>query len=304
MRVLITGITGFLGRAIARELLHQGHEVTGLASEGAHTQSAGGAQIDISPVDVRDPTALGNAVERAAPDAILHLAALSHVGTSWRRPGDYLRTNFDGTRHLLRAAAGRPIVFASSSEVYGAVPEEAQPIAESRPLAPGSPYAMTKACAERLALDAGARVVRQFNVVGPGQDRSFALPSFATQLAAIAAAEREPILRVGNLAARRDFVHIDDAARGWSTVLERGADATLYNLASGVDHSIAEALDRLIAISGVDVTIEVDPARVRAVDVPLVRGDATRLRALGWTPRHDLERALDDLWTTTRGGPR
>lgn len=295
MRVLITGITGFVGCHLARHLARQGgdYEIYGLATqpERCEIEAAGFFEIDIA-----DRDALAAAVDECDPDAIVHLAGLSHVGQSWKRPGDYLRVNFGGTRNLVHVAAGRRVLFASSAEVYGHVPEEEQPIAEDRPLEPRSPYAMTKACAEEIALDHGALVVRSFNSIGPGQARHFALPSFASQLAEIRAGRRAPVLQVGDLSPRRDFLHVDDAVRGYEAILRHGEAGAVYNLASGTSHSIADCLDRLRAVSGVDAEVEIDPARVRPVDIPLLQGDTSRLRALGWEPRHDLDRALRDLW--------
>lgn len=295
MRVLITGITGFIGVYLARRLTAAGHRVTGLSSDP--TSRLPGIAAAIFPsVDILDLAALGEVVARCDPQVVVHLAGLSHVGESWKRPGDYLRINFGGTRNLLRAAAPRRVIIASSSEVYGPVPAAEQPIREDRPLDPRSPYAMTKACAEQLAVDAGAVVVRSFNAVGAGQTRRFALPSFAAQLAAIERGEAEPVLKVGDLSPRRDFLHVDDVAAGYQTLIEHGAGGEVYNLAGGGHCSIGEALDRLRAISGVAAGVERDEARVRPVDLPLLCGDARRLRELGWRPERGLDDALRDLW--------
>jgi GDP-4-dehydro-6-deoxy-D-mannose reductase len=139
-------------------------------------------------------------------------------------------------------------------------------------------------------------VVRSFNLVGSGQSRLFALPSFARQLAGIARGEREPVLEVGNLAARRDFLHVDDGAEGYRLLVERGRPGEVYNLGGGEALSIAEALDRLRSISGVAARIEVDRERLRPSDLPLLLGDSGRLRALGWAPRRTVDQALADLW--------
>ncbi len=296
MRVLLTGASGFVGRRLAARLAAQGRLVGGLAHDLA------GIPEEIEPLraDVRDRAALDAAIERFDPGIIVHLAALSHVGESWRRIDEYFDVNILGTEHLLAAARGRRILVVSSAEVYGLVPDGEQPIVESRRVSPRSPYAMTKAVAERMALGAGAAVARLFNLAGPGQLPTFALPSFAAQLAAIETQGAEPVLRVGNLTAERDFLHVEDGAAGLARLAEAAAPGDIYNVASGVAVSIAEALARLIAITGLDVRVEEDPARLRPVDVPRLCGDATRLRALGWKPAHDLDQALADTWCEAR----
>ncbi|MDA8015854.1 MAG: GDP-mannose 4,6-dehydratase [Thermoanaerobaculia bacterium] len=295
MRVLITGITGFVGCHLAKRLTDRGHSVAGLATDPARSPLG----VEVRSTDVCCVEALRTAVEELDPEAIVHLAGLSSVGRSWEAPGDYLRVNFGGTRNLVHVAEGRKVVFASSAEVYGKVPESEQPIAEDRPLDPRSPYAMTKACAEEVALDYDAIVVRSFNSIGPGQARHFALPSFASQLRSIAQAEAPPVLSVGDLSPRRDFLHVADAVEGYVTIVERSAPGEVYNLASGSAHSIRHALDRLRAISGVDAEVEIDPQRVRPVDVPLLQGDVSKLRSLGWSPERDLDAALEDIWQET-----
>ena len=153
------------------------------------------------------------------------------------------------------------------------------------------------AASERLAFDYdNAVVARSFNMIGPGQSPEFVLPSFASQLAAIAHGEREAVLRVGNLSARRDFVHVDDGAAAYHLLAETGKRGAVYNIASGRASSIEEILHRLMAISGVSARIEIDKEKLRRVDLPLLSGDASRLRALGWEPRRTLDDAVTDLW--------
>lgn len=288
MHVLITGVSGFVGPRLARNLLEHGHRVSGTYL---------GAPPSLGPVelyhaDLLDPASLERAIHSASPDAIINLAGLSHVGESWNRPGEYFRVNVLGTENLLaEAGPERQVVVVSSAEVYGPVPEEEQPLTEDRMPDPRSPYALTKAAAERIALARGAVVARSFNMVGPGQTPNFALPAFATQLAA-----KEPVLRVGNLTARRDFVHVDDGADAFRILAERGRPGRIYNVASGAATSIGEALDRLRAVSGVQAEVREDPERMRPVDLPLLLGDAHRLRQLGWMPRRSLDEALADLW--------
>jgi GDP-4-dehydro-6-deoxy-D-mannose reductase len=301
MRFLVTGIGGFVGRNLARHLLARGDRVSGTYLD-ERPDIDGLAGADLYEADLMDAPALARVVRAADPEAIVNLAGLSHVGESWKRMSDYFRVNVLGTENLLAAAAGRRVVVASSAEVYGAVPPERQPIVEEEVVDPRTPYALTKAAAERLAFARGAVVARSFNLVGPGQAASFALPAFAAQLAAIARGEQEPVLRVGNLSARRDFVHVDDGAAAYRALAESGRPGEVYNLASGEAPSIGEALERLMAISGVEARIETDPERMRPVDLPLLLGDNRRLRALGWEPRRTLDDALADLWETLRPG--
>jgi GDP-4-dehydro-6-deoxy-D-mannose reductase len=298
MHLLVTGVGGFVGSRLARLLLAHGERVSGTFFE--ETPEAPG--VKLYEANLLDAAAMAAAVRAAAPDAVVHLAGLSHVGESWSRMAEYFRVNVLGTENLLAAASGLRVVVASSAEVYGAVPESEQPIGEQREVAPRTPYALTKAAAERLSLARGAVVARSFNLVGPGQSARFALPAFAAQLAAIRRGEREAVLRVGNLTARRDFVHVDDGIEAYRLLAERGRPGEIYNLASGRAFSLAEALDRLMAISGVRARIEIDPARLRAVDLPLLTGDAGKLRALGWQPRRGLDDALADLWADASGG--
>jgi GDP-4-dehydro-6-deoxy-D-mannose reductase len=263
--------------------------------------------VELHEVDLLDGPGLAEVFHRARPRLVVHLAGLSHVGDSWSRVADYFAVNVMGTERvvdLARREGDARVLFSSSAEVYGTVAEAELPIAESRPIAPPSPYAMSKAAGERWVLGHAGVVARTFNVTGKGQAPIFALPAFAAQLAEIAAGRAEPVLRVGNLAARRDFIHPEDAGEAFALLAERGEPGTVYNLASGAATSIAEALDRLIALSGLAVRVEVDPERFRPVDVPVLQGDAGRLRGLGWSPRHDLDQALAELWIAARDAAR
>lgn len=306
MRLLITGIGGFVGAHLARQAVERGHRVSGTYLDAP----VAGLDPEAVPqwkVDVLDPPALRAAVEKAAPEAVVHLAGLSHVGESWDRMADYFRVNVLGTESLLatvrEVVPAARVVVASSSEVYGRVPEDEQPIREDRRVDPRTPYALTKAAAERLALTAcpPAVVVRSFNLVGPGQSERFALPTFARQLADIRRGEQRPVLSVGNLTALRDFVHVADGAAAYLTLAEAGEPGTSYNLATGRAVSIAHALERLVAVSEVDARVEQAPERLRPVDLALLSGDNRRLRTLGWEPRHTLDDAVRDLWRAAVG---
>ena len=295
MRVFISGVSGFVGYRLASYLTSQGHWVSGTYLRD-RPQLPG---VELFDVDLLDEDLVAETVQKVAPDAVVHLAGLSHVGESWSRPADYFRVNVLGSEVLLRAAGGARFLAASSAEVYGAVPESEQPIAETRDLAPQSPYALTKAAMERLVLARGGLVMRSFNIIGPGQAQNFALPAFAGQLAAMTLGQQEPVLKVGNLTARRDFVHVDDAVGAIALLIEKGEPTTCYNLGSGIASSIEEVLNRLILVSGVVTQIHEDPARHRPVDLPLLQADCGRLTELGWSTTKDLDTALVDLWQAT-----
>ncbi len=302
MRVLVTGVDGFIGSNLAPKLVEAGHEVWGgrLAGKGAAAPASGYQAVTL---DILDRGAVRACVEEVRPHAIVHLAGRSHVGRSWGDLAGYFQTNVVGVENVLEAAeeaGGAKVLFASSAEVYGAVPEGEQPIPESRILAPSSPYALTKASAERLAAGRGAVIVRSFNVIGPGQSADFALPTFARQLASIRRGEQEPVLEVGNLDARRDFTAVGDAVRGYRLLLERGVAGEAYNLGSGKAHSIEQMLHKLIVVSGVRARIKVDPERLRPTDIPLLSADTTKLRALGWEPRESVDDALTQLWDSVQ----
>jgi len=289
VRALVTGGGGFVGRHLGTHLGSMGDEVI---------------SIDLE-VDVADPEAITAAVLDAQPDAIYHLAALSHVGESWESPAEVLRVNVLGTAALL--AAGRaldepPVVLVvSSAEAYGAVGPDDLPITESTPLRPISPYAASKAAAEQLALQAwrgyGQPVVlvRPFNHVGPGQAPTFAVSALAKR---IVEAERDRSGRVaaGTLTARRDYTDVRDVVRAYRLLVTRGTTGDTYNVCSGVDVAVSEVAERLCALAGAEVELVTDPDLVRPVDLPVLRGDPGHLAAdTGWRPEIAFDDTLLDI---------
>jgi GDP-4-dehydro-6-deoxy-D-mannose reductase len=255
--------------------------------------------------DVADGPAIGKVIARAAPDAIYHLAALSHVGDSWRSPTEVLRVNVIGTAEVLAAARSLdsdPVVLVvSSAEVYGAVRPDELPLGEDAPLAPASPYAASKAAAEQVALQAwrgfGQRVVlvRPFNHIGPGQAPTFAVSALARR---IVAARRDGLttMAVGTLTTRRDFTDVRDVVRAYRLLVERGRPGGVYNICSGHDEAIGAILGQLLQLAGVELTLQHDPSLVRPVDVPVLRGNRAAVQeATGWEPAIPLSQTLADV---------
>ncbi len=290
MRSLITGGGGFVGKWLADHLREQGDQVVSIDQE----------------VEITDPTALLTALSEAAPDAVYHLAALTHVGQSWEDPLRVLEVNVIGTGAVLAAArqcgTDPRILVISSAEVYGAVTDPALlPLDEDSPTAPLTPYAASKLAAEALAAQAhlghGQHVitVRPFNHIGPGQSPNFAVPALAKRIVE-ADRNRAPTIPVGNLSARRDFTDVRDVVRAYRLLIESGRPGTVYNVCSGRDVSIREIADGLLDLAGHALEFETDPSLVRLVEVPVLRGDPSRLSsATGWKPEIPLEQTLADV---------
>jgi GDP-4-dehydro-6-deoxy-D-mannose reductase len=256
-------------------------------------------------LDLRDPKAVRALIDEVRPDEVYHLAAESSVAASYSDPWATIENNVRAQLNLLEAArACAPsarILVVGSNEEYGAPVEGGLPLTEESPLRPGSPYAVSKLTQDFLglqyALAHGLSVVRvrPFNHTGPGQSERFVVPAFASQIARIEAGQQEPVVRVGNLSAGRDFSDVRDIVRGYRLALLDGLDGEAYNLASGHSVSVRQVLDRLVSLSTVSVQVVVDPALLRPVDVPEVYGSAEKLhRAAGWEPRIPFEQTLAD----------
>jgi GDP-4-dehydro-6-deoxy-D-mannose reductase len=298
MRALVTGATGFAGRHLCRHLIKCGHEVTGTALSKQER-----APHPLVVCDVTDRQAVAAVVAEMRPEAIVHLAAIAFVPEAQENPEQAIRVNVGGTADLFQAAAEHApeavILAISSAHVYGAVAPDEVPVTEDHALAPASAYAQTKAAVETLAdIWAGQLrivVLRPFNHVGPGQSPRFAVSGFAQQIARIEAGQTEPVLRVGNLEAKRDFTDVRDVAEAYRLAIEAAEPQTPYNICSGKAVAIQEALDRLLALSEADIRVEQDPARLRPSDVPVLQGSAEKfIAATGWQQRHSLEQSLAD----------
>jgi GDP-4-dehydro-6-deoxy-D-mannose reductase len=292
--IVITGAGGLAGSYLVEHLRASPHRVV------AWTRQT---------VDLLDRDRVRAAINDVRPTHIYHCAGMTHVAESWKDTAQPLAGNVLATHHLLdavrRARVRCRILVPGSGTVYA--PSD-QPLTETDPVAPTNPYAVSKLAQEQLALRAvdedGIDVVvtRSFNHTGPRQTPAFVTPSMARQIALIERGTLEPVIKVGNLEARRDLTDVRDVVRAYAALMTSGASGVIYNVASGVGRSIRSILEALVSRSRVPVRIEIDPDRLRPNDVASIVGDCTRLHhATGWTPEVSFDRMLDDLLGYWRG---
>ena len=284
--ILVTGGQGFVGRHL--------HAQLGL----------GAVPVD---ADVTDANAIARVFAENTPAAVVHLAALSSVGTSWRDARETWRVNTVGTVNVLEAVRTQApecrVLVASTGEVYGRA--RRFPTTEDEPLEPISPYAASKAAAE-VACDQARRagldvvVTRAFQHEGPGRDERFAVGSWSAQIARAEVAGGGPVY-VGDLSAKRDIVDVRDVCRAYELLLNPSVAAGTYNVASGRAVEMREVLELLVGLARTPIDVEPDPARSRPSDLPLLCGDASRMReATDWEPMMPLEQTLADTLDAAR----
>lgn len=284
--ILVSGAEGFVGSQL-------------LARLGQRARPLGG--------DVTDAQAMADAVGRGQPEAVVHLAAGSSAGASWADPGEAWRVNALGTVNVLEAVRTQSpdarVLVVSTGEVYGR--SEEIPTTEDAPVAPLSPYAASKAAAEvaagqaqRAGLD--VVVARAFQHEGPGRDERFAVGSWSAQIVRAEEAGGGTV-QVGDLAARRDITDVRDVVRAYEALLDRSVPAGTYNVASGRAVEMQEVLDILVGLAACPIEVERDPERLRPAELPVLSGDASRLRtATGWEPTISLEQTLADTLQAAR----
>jgi GDP-4-dehydro-6-deoxy-D-mannose reductase len=308
--VLVTGASGFGGSHLIDLLIQDDALVVGW-----HRPASAPGPLDSvrwMAVDLLDAAAVRAAIADVRPGIIYHLAGAAHTAESWRSTTSTLATNVLGTHHLLEAVRlarlSSRVLIPGSALVYRPSTEA---LDEDSPLGPRSPYATSKLAQERLCLQVAAEegvsvfVTRSFNHAGPRQEPSFSTSSFARQLALIESGAEEPIIRVGNLDARRDVTDVRDVVRAYKAIVDRGRPARPYNVCSGCSHRIADLLQQLVGQARVRVEVRPDPERMRPNDMPLLLGNPTRIHEeVGWAPTIPIERTMADLLDYWRGRVR
>ena len=287
MNILVTGMSGFVGSHFAQQLA-----AVDLTEHGSR-------------VDLRDLDRVQRAVDAIAPQAVLHLAAQSQVPASVEDPRKTYEVNFFGTLNLLLALRDAgfkgTMLYVGSADVYGAVPPAQLPITEQCPARPLNPYAVSKVAAEALcyqwsrAADFKIVVARPFNHIGPRQSAQFAVSDFARQIVACRQGRAPAVLRVGDIDTTRDFTDVRDIVRAYGGLLAAGRSGEAHNVCSGVERSLRDVIGAMLAASGVEMEIQVDPQRLRSVEQRRMRGSFAKLQAdTGWQPEIPFEQTLVD----------
>ena len=316
MKYLITGINGFVGPHLANLLLGEGHEVYGMV------RSSDGKEEDIRDIvpdkncseirfvyaELTDFSSIERVFVNDKFDGVFHLAAQSHPPTSFIDPEGTFWVNAIGTINICKAIAKyQPeckLMFCSTSEVYGVVPEEKMPIDESFPINPVNPYGVSKAAANLYVRERATTlklpffVTRAFSHTGPRRGRRFSISSDAFQIIRIKKGYQEPIINVGTLSSKRVVIDVRDCAKAYYLLMQKFVPGEAYNIGGDIPYTMGELLDKMLKISGLEGKVEkrIDPKLVRPIDIPVQICDSRKCRNLtGWSPKIPIEETLKDL---------
>lgn len=300
MRALITGIDGFVGGYLVEHLKQKGCQVYGTTILEEYVLS----DVEIFPMDLLNKKQVDNVIKHIKPDQIYHLAGQSAVGASWDNPTLTMSINVNGTLNLLDAvrvySKESKVLIVGSSDEYGPVKPEDCPIKEEQPLNPVSPYGISKVTQEQIAklysmvYDMQIIMVRPFNHIGPKQGLNFVVSDFASKIAEIEKGA-QPIIKVGNLEAYRDFTDVRDIVNGYYLLMEKGHVGEIYNIGSNKPIKIRDILDQLINLSTHNIEIILDETRFRPADVPLVQCDNSKIKNhTGWDMVNNIQQTLED----------
>ena len=305
-RVFITGITGFAGTHLVKELRLRGVEASGTAYPEKPGEWNASPEERVFVQDIIDDKGLSALIAQARPDWVFHLAAVSNVRHSWEKRRETLETNLTGTLNLFEAVRKHVpearVLYVSSSDVYGILSPLSKALSEEDAVEPVNPYAFTKIGGEILSrfyariegLD--LVIARPFPHTGPGQSPDFVCSDWASQIAQIEKRRKEPVIKVGNLDAERDFLDVRDVVKAYILLMEKGERGEIYNICSGNAVSLKEVLDILLSFSGESIGIEVDPGKMRKIDIPFLAGDNRKIRRrTSWQPNISISRSLEDL---------
>lgn len=307
MKSLIIGGSGFVGRYLAEHLRSLGHEVmiTRMPRKQADLRKDAD-KIAVYDLDILERKAVWHLLRETEPDFVFHLAAQSSVAVSWENPQLTVDVNIKGSINVLEAVRRlekKPkILLTGSGEEYGKILQEEVPVKEKKAAVPGNIYAATKACQNQIgsiyAQAYGLRVimVRAFNQIGPKQHSIYVAADFCRQAALIEAGKKEPVIRTGNLEAKRDFTDVRDTVRAFALLAQKGHAGETYNVGSGHAVSIREILQMVLNHARADIQSEVDEKKLRPSDTPVMEADISKLQRLtGWKPQITLEQTIQEM---------
>lgn len=306
-KALVIGAAGFVGKYLIDEITT--NNIEAYATKLPH-ETLVGVPAKVYDLDIMDKDAIVALLFEVRPDYIFHLAAQSSVGLAWKNPGLTVDVNIKGSLNVMDAIRElyyKPrVLLIGSGEEYGHIQPGETPIAETNLLRPGNIYAATKACQNMIgsiysrAYDMELMMVRAFNHIGPGQAPMFVVSDFCKQVAEIEKGLRKPVMKVGNLAAKRDFTDVRDVVRAYVQLIQVGSPGETYNIGSGHAQEIRTILDMIISMSDMLIHIETDANKLRPVDVPIIEADITKIRQLtGWEPRISIKQTIRetlDYW--------
>ncbi len=302
-RVLVTGSSGFVGQTLVPMLLEEGFEVWGADRSSGGETFPGKKFLEF---DLSDTEDIDSLLAEAAPDFIVHLAALSSAGRSFEEPSKTIEANMLPALRLLEVLRKKGmkcrLLAIGSADEYGPVNGADLPISEDVDPNPVNPYALSKLLQEKCCLLYAALyhvdvvLTRSFNHTGPGQTDTFVLPSFARQVVEIKRGWREPVISTGDSEVCRDFLDVRDAAAAYMALLRRGASGRIYNVCSGRSYKLKDLLNRLCKIAGVNPAIKTAAGKLRPSETRQLVGSNSRIQQdTGWCPRFDIDKTLRSL---------
>nr|MBP3599191.1 GDP-mannose 4,6-dehydratase [Eubacterium sp.] len=302
-KALIIGGAGFVGKYLAEYLVGDcGYTVVSTKMKNEVLDADGYEVVDMNLLVKEEVEAV---LRESNPDYVFHLAAQSSVAVSWSNPQLTVDVNIKGTLNLLDVCKEIEykgnVLLIGSGEEYGRIDPDQVPITEDTVLRPGNIYAATKGCQNMLATiyakayNLNLIMVRAFNHVGPRQSPQFVVADFCKQVVEVEKGLREPVIHVGNLKAKRDFTDVRDVVAAYECLVRQGKAGETYNVGAGNAYEIQEILDKIIALSGKDIKVEVEKERLRPIDVPIISADITKItEQTDWERKISLEQTLID----------
>lgn len=308
MRILITGIAGFAGRHLTTYLTTEdNYEILGidLNFKNFNSDNSSG-KIELLEADLTNRQRIFSIIKKFKPQQVYHLAAQSSVSYSWENPVETFRINVLGGINILEGlkifCPCCRILMVCTAEEYGEIDSGNKAIDENFRIYPQNPYAISKSALDFFssvyysAYKLPVYISRSFNHIGPGQSERFVASDFARQIALIESGSQHPVISVGNLQSQRDFLDIRDAVKAYNYIINKGSEGQVYNVCSGKKQKISDLLDILILLSTrSDIKVKIDRSKFRAVDVKIMYGDNSKLKAqTGWTSQYSIETSLKD----------